>query len=320
MTERYGSTDIRESALELIGNTPLVALNRLWSGPGRILAKCEFMNPGASVKDRVALSMVTAALASGELKPGEPIVEMTSGNTGIGLSVVSAILEHPLTLTMSAGNSPQRSAMMRELGARVELTPQVDGTPGNVTGTDLEEVEKRALQLSMETGAFYADQFNNLANSRAHEETTGPEIWRQTGGRVDAFIALVGTAGTFSGVSRYLKGQRSGIQCLAVEPIGAEAIKGECVTKPAHLIQGGGYGKVPPQFTYDTMDGTISVSDDEVKQYKRLLAQREGLYVGYSSGANVAAAVKLLESGKLPHDAWVVTMLNDSGLKYPPME
>lgn len=320
MCEQYGPTDIRESALELIGNTPLVALDRIWSGSGRILAKCEFMSPGASVKDRVSLSMVTAALKSGQLKPGEPIVEMTSGNTGIGLSVVSAVLGHPLTLTMSAGNSPQRAVMMRALGSRVELSPQVDGTPGNVTGADLDAVEDRAVQLASETGAFFADQFNNLANIRAHEETTGPEIWRQTGGRIDAFVALVGTAGTFSGVSQYLKRQRSDIKCIAVEPIGAEPIKGEPVNKPAHVIQGGGYGKVPPLFTYDTMDGTVGVSDEEVIHYKRQLAHREGIYVGYSSGANVAAAVKLLKSGKLPQDAWVVTMLNDSGLKYPSME
>lgn len=320
MSEPYGRTNIRDSALELIGNTPLVALDRLWSGPGRILAKCEFMNPGASVKDRISLSMVNAALNSGQLKPGEPIVEMTSGNTGIGLSVVSAVLGHPLTLTMSAGNSPQRAVMMRALGARVELSPQVDGTPGNVTGADLVAVEQRALDLAAETGAFFADQFNNVANSQVHEETTGPEIWRQTGGRIDAFVGLVGTAGTFSGVSRYLKSQCTDIQCIVVEPVGAEIIKGERVTKPAHLIQGGGYGKVPPLFTYDSMDGTIGVSDEEAIQYKRLLAHMEGLYVGYSSGANVAAAVKLLESGKLSRDAWVVTMLNDSGLKYPSMD
>src|SRR6202012_5751463 len=142
---------------------------------------------------------------------------------------VSAVLGHPLTLVMSAGNSPQRAVMMRALGSQVELSPQVDGTPGNVTGADLDAVEGRAVQLASQTGAFFADQFNNVANIRAHEETTGPEIWRQTGGRIDAFVALVGTSGSFSGVSQYLKRRRSDIQCIAVEPSGAEPIKGDPV-------------------------------------------------------------------------------------------
>jgi len=317
MAKQYGPTDIKESALDLIGNTPLIALDRIWSGPGRILAKCEFMNPGASIKDRSSLSMIKRALNSGQLKPNDPIVEVTSGNQGCGLAVVSAVLGHPLTLTMSAGNSPQRASMMRALGANVVLAPQVEGKPGNVTLADVTQAENLGLKLVEDTGAYYVNQFNNDDNSKAHEEATGPEIWRQTGGRIDAFLATVGTAGTFAGVSRYLKKQNKDIVCVVVEPAGAEVIKGDPVTKPLHLLQGSGYGKVPQLFKFDTMDSTIGVSDEEAVHYKELLGSKEGLYLGYTSGANVAAAVKLLQSGKLPKDAWVVTLLNDSGLKYP---
>ncbi|CAG2175493.1 unnamed protein product [Oppiella nova] len=317
MAKQYGPTDIKESALDLIGNTPLIALDRIWSGPGRILAKCEFMNPGASIKDRSSLSMIKRALNSGQLKPNGPIVEVTSGNQGCGLAVVSAVLGHPLTLTMSAGNSPQRASMMRALGANVVLAPQVEGKPGNVTLADVTQAENLGLKLVEDTGAYYVNQFNNDDNSKAHEEATGPEIWRQTGGRIDAFLATVGTAGTFAGVSRYLKKQNKDIVCVVVEPAGAEVIKGDPVTKPLHLLQGSGYGKVPQLFKFDTMDSTLGVSDEEAVHYKELLGSKEGLYLGYTSGANVAAAVKLLQSGKLPKDAWVVTLLNDSGLKYP---
>ncbi|CAG2117412.1 unnamed protein product, partial [Medioppia subpectinata] len=152
MSKTYGPTDIKESALELIGNTPLVALDRIWPGPGRILAKCEFMNPGASIKDRSSLSMIKRALDSGKLKPNGPIVEVTSGNQGCGLAVVAAVLGHPLTLTMSAGNSPQRASMMRALGANVVLAPQVEGKPGNVTLADVTQAENLGLKLVADTG------------------------------------------------------------------------------------------------------------------------------------------------------------------------
>lgn len=318
--KQYGPTDIKESALELIGNTPLIALDRIWKGPGRILAKCEFLNPGASVKDRSSLSMIQKALDSGKLKPGEQIVEVTSGNQGCGLALVAAVLGHPITLTMSAGNSPQRAIMMRALGANVQLAPQREGQPGNVTLADVQAAEELGLKIIEETGAYYVNQFNNDDNSKAHQETTGPEIWRQTGGRVDAFLATVGTAGTFTGVSCYLKSQNKDIVCVAVEPDGAQVIKGEPITKPLHLLQGSGYGKVPELFDMEVMDMTLGVTDEEAVKYKNLLGSKEGLYLGYTSGANVAAAVKLLQSGKLPKDAWVVTMLNDSGLKYPPTD
>ncbi|XP_061381907.1 uncharacterized protein LOC133319884 [Danaus plexippus] len=319
MSQTSGSTDIKASALELIGNTPLVALDRLWPGPGRILAKCEFMNPGASIKCRSSLYMITKALESGALKPGEPVLEITSGNQGCGLAVVCAVLGHPLTVTMSAGNSVQRAIHMEALGARCVRVPQVDGTYGKVTLADVTAAEEKGLQLVEETGAYYVNQFNNDMNSRAHYETTGPEIWTQTGQRVDAFVAAVGTAGTFAGTSRYLKEKDPSIVCVVVEPEGSEAIKGCEVTKPMHLLQGSGYGCVPNLFNYEHLDDTISVSDEEVLEYKRLIGEKEGLFVGYTSAANVLAAAKLLKAGKLKEDAWVVTVLCDTGLKYTPV-
>lgn len=311
--------EIKASALELIGNTPLVALDRIYPGPGRILAKCEFMNPGASIKCRSSLYMINKAIESGELKPGMPVVEVTSGNQGCGLAVVCSVLGHPLTLTMSKGNSVQRALHMEALGAKCVRVPQVEGTYGNVTLNDVMAVEEEGLKIVEETGAFYVNQFNNDANVDSHYKTTGPEIWRQTGHRVDAFIATVGTAGTFTGTSKYLKEVNPKVKTYVVEPAGAEPIKGEPITKPLHLLQGSGYGAVPRLFKFDYMDGTFSVSDEEAVKYKKLIGEKEGLFVGYTSGANVAAAVKLLESGVLPEDAWVVTVLNDTGLKYTPV-
>ncbi|XP_075978925.1 uncharacterized protein LOC142978381 [Anticarsia gemmatalis] len=311
--------EIKSSALDLIGNTPIVALDRLYTGPGRILAKCEFMNPGASIKCRSSLSMIQKARESGELKPGAPVVEVTSGNQGCGLAVVCAVLGHPLTLTMSKGNSVQRAIHMEALGATCIRVPQVEGTYGNVTLADVQAVEKVGLELVEKQNAYYVSQFSNPGNSDAHYETTGPEIWKQTGQHVDAFVATVGTAGTFVGTSRYLKEQDPNIKTYVVEPEGAEPIKGKPITKPLHLLQGSGYGCIPNLFKFEYMDGTLSVSDEEAVKYKNLIGEKEGLYVGYTSGANVAAAVKLLESGVLPEDAWVVTVLNDTGLKYTPV-
>lgn len=310
--------EIKSSALELIGNTPLVALDRLYTGPGRILAKCEFVNPGASIKCRSSFNMIDKARKSGELKPGAPVVEITSGNQGTGLAVVCAVLGHPLTIAMSAGNSAQRAIHMEALGATCIKVPQVNGIPGSVTSDDLKAVEDHGLMLVEKQNAFFVNQFNNLNNLLAHYETTGPEIWRQTGHHVDAFIATIGTAGTFMGTSKYLKEQNPAIKAYVVEPAGAEAIKGDPITKPLHLLQGSGYGIIPNLFTYEYMDGTLSVTDEEAVKYKELAGEKEGLYVGYTSGANIAGAVKLLKSGKLPENAWVVTTLNDTGLKYSP--
>lgn len=310
------TNEIKSSVIELIGNSPLVALDRLHTGPGRILVKCEFLNPASSMKDRTSLAMIMAARNSGQLQPGGDVVEMTSGNQGSGLALVCSVLGHPLTVTMSKGNSPQRAVMMKGLGANVELVDQVTGIPGNVTNEDMQAAIKRAEEISVERGAFLIDQFNNDNNYLAHNETTGPEIWRQTGGRIDAFLTCVGTGGTFRGTSDYLKKKNPKIKCIAVEPAGAEPLKGDEIVKPLHLLQGSGLGIVPPLFDFEHLDETICVSDDEATEYRKLLGSREGLYVGFTSAANVAAAVKLLRSGKIGDDAWVVTILHDSGLKY----
>ncbi|XP_047538571.1 putative inactive cysteine synthase 2 [Vanessa atalanta] len=313
------ANEIKASALELIGNTPIVALDRIWSGPGRILAKCEFMNPGGSIKCRSSLHMIKKALENGDLKPGASVLEVTSGNQGCGLAVVCAVYGHPLTLTMSEGNSVQRALHMEALGAKCVRVPQVEGTYGNVTLADVQAAEKKGLELVKSTGSYFVDQFNNTMNSDTHYNSTGPEIWKQTGHHVDAFVATVGTAGTFIGTSKYLKEKNPNCKCYVVEPKGSEPIRGQPITKPLHLLQGSGYGCVPNLFSFGYLDGTLTVSDDEALYYKKLIGEKEGLYVGYTSGANVAAAVKLLESGQLPPDAWVVTMLNDTGLKYTPM-
>lgn len=311
--------NVRAGALDLIGGTPLVELRRIHSGPGRLLAKAEHVQPGGSVKDRAALRVILDARASGRLAPGQAVIEMTSGNMGSGLAVVCGVLGHPFTAAMSAGNSPQRARMLEALGAEVVLVPQVDGRPGEVTGADIQAATEVAVELAGRRGAFYVDQFHNPSCLAAHEEGTGPEIWDDLGGRggrLDAFVAIVGTGGTFLGTSRYLKRQRPGILCVAVEPAGAEILAGKPPVKLKHRLQGTGYALIPPQWDPALADLFLAVSDDEATEWRRLLAVREGLHVGFSSGANVCAAARLLASGRLPAEATVVTILCDTGLKY----
>ncbi|HWM91432.1 MAG TPA: cysteine synthase family protein [Thermoanaerobaculia bacterium] len=307
---------VRPSALDLIGGTPLVELRRIHPGPGRIVAKAEHIQPGGSVKDRAALRVIRDARDSGRLGPGQAVVEMTSGNMGSGLAVVCGVLGHPFTAVMPAGNSPERARMLEALGAEVVLVPQVDGQPGEVTGTDVKAATEVAVDLAARRGAFYVDQFHNPACVAAHEEGTGPEIWQALDGRIDAFVAIVGTGGTFVGTARSLKSRRSGILCAAVEPEGAEVLAGQPLVKPKHLLQGTGYGVLPPHWDPDLVDVFLAVSDDDAIEWRKKLAVREGLHVGFSAGANVCAAAKLLASGRLPPGATVATILCDTGLKY----
>ncbi|TAI66563.1 cysteine synthase family protein [Bradyrhizobium sp. Leo170] len=304
------------SALDLIGRTPLVALDRVHSGPGRIVAKAEFLQPGGSVKDRAAKAIVLAAREDGRLKPGMPVVEMTSGNMGAGLAVVCAALGHPFIATMSAGNSTARARMMEGLGARVVLVPQVDGTPGQVTGADVAAAADVAAQIARDGGGYYVDQFNASEGIVAHETTTGPEILEQFGGPVDGWVAAVGTGCTFIGVARALKAANPATLCAAVEPEGSEPLAGKKVEKARHIVQGTGYGLVPPHWDTGLMDLSLTVTDAEVEYWHRQLAVMEGLYVGYSAAVNVCAAAKLLRSGRLKVDATVATVLCDTGLKY----
>lgn len=307
---------ILKSALDGIGNTPLITLDRIYSGKGRIIAKMEFVQPGGSIKDRAALRIVKDAYEGGKLVKGQTVVEMTSGNMGSGLAVVCAVTGNPFIAVMSKGNSPERAKMLRALGAEVVLVPQVDGTPGRVTGADIAEAAKVARELAAERNGFYVDQFNNRSGILAHEEGTGPEIWQALSGNIDAFVAAVGTGGTYIGISRFLKRQNPALFCAPVEPAGAEVLAGKPVVKSRHVIQGTGYGIVPPSWDPALADGFIAVSDDEVLETTRELAKKEGLFVGFSSGANVRAAIKLLESGKIPSGSTVVTVLCDTGLKY----
>ena len=307
---------VSTNALDLIGLTPLIALDRLFPGPGKILGKAEFVQPGGSIKDRAALRIIQDAREAGKLKAGQPVVEMTSGNLGAGLAVVCNVLGHPFVAVMSEGNSPARASMLEGLGVKVVLVPQIDGRPGQVTGADIAAATERAIELAGEGDAYYVDQFHNPACVRAHQETTGPEIWEATEGRLTAFVAAVGTGGTFLGVSGCLKERSSSIRCFAVEPHGAEVLAGKPVIKPHHLLQGTGYGQVPPLWEERLADGCIAVSDEDAKRYRGLLAKQEGLHVGYSAAANVCAGVRLIESGRLGPDPCVVTILCDTGLKY----
>jgi cysteine synthase A len=302
--------------LDTIGHTPLVALEHLPpAGGARVLVKLETTNPGGSVKDRIALQMVQDAEADGRLRPGGTVVELTSGNTGIGLAIVCAVRGYRFIAVMSEGNTLERRRMLSALGAEIALVPQV-GEPrrGQVSREDLEAVERRAAQLTGELGAFRPDQFANESNLRAHELGTGPEIWEQSGGRVDVWLAAVGTGGTFVGVARALKARNPSLRAYAVEPEGAPILAGKPVTNTSHKLQGAGYAIVPPLWDPSVCDGAVAVSDEDAIETARLLATREGILAGFSSGANVAAALRLARD--LPPDAVVVTVIADTGLKY----
>jgi cysteine synthase A len=307
---------ILDSILGTVGATPLVALDRLAGGlPGRVLAKIESTNPGASVKDRIALRMIVEAEANGRLRPGMPVVEVTSGNTGTGLAIVCAVRGYRLIAVMSEGNSRERRRMLRALGAEVELVPQVGGPrPGQVSREDLEAVEARAAELVKGLGAFRPDQFGNTANVRAHELGTGREIWEQSGGRVDVWVASVGTAGTFVGVARALKARNPQVRCLAAEPATAPALAGGPITNTCHRLEGTGYARVPPLWDPALCDGFLTVTNEEAIDTARRLATREGIFCGFSSGANVAAALRV--AATVNSGAVIVTVVADTGLKY----
>jgi cysteine synthase A len=309
--------EVAPSIIEVIGHTPVIELGRLTHGlEGRIVAKLDYLNPGFSKKDRIAREIIADATAAGELRPGQPVVELTSGNTGTGLAIVCAIRGHPFVAVMSEGNSPERARMMRALGAEVVLVPQArTSRPGQVTGDDLALVEGRAEALTRERGAFRADQFVRRAGRLAHERHTGPELWAQTAGRIDAFCDFVGTGGTYAGVTAALKAQRASIRCYVVEPEGAPALAGQPVTDPSHRIQGGGYAMPELELLRDVpVDGYLRVGDARAIAVARRLAREEGVFAGFSSGAVVAAALALLEG---PHAGeTVAVVLADSGLKY----
>ena len=231
---------ILASAIDAIGNTPLVALDRLTADyDGRIVAKLEFTNPGFSKKDRAARCIIEQAEQQDLLKPGQTVVELTSGNMGTGLAIVCGIKGYPFVAVMSRGNSIERARMMQALGAEVVLVEQTpDSIPGQVSGADLAQVEAVATRITQQRNAFRADQFKREGNPRAHYQHTGPEIWLQSNGQVTHFCDFVGSGGSYAGISRYLKEQNADIGCFIVEPAGAEILATGGASNPDHPIQG----------------------------------------------------------------------------------
>ena len=311
------SKDLFHDITESIGNTPMVELSSVIKGRNlHLYGKMEFLNPGGSVKDRIALRIMQDAYETGHLEEGQPVVEMTSGNTGAGLAVVCNTVGNPFIAFISEGNSAKRAAMLRALGTEVRLVPQEDGKPGQVTGKDITAAAEQAERYAQDIGGFYVDQFNREGSVEAHEEGTGPEIWEALGGEIDGFVSVVGSAGTFIGTSKYLKRKASHVLCAAVEPEGAEVLTGGRVEKPTHLLQGAGYGFVPPKWDASLADRIISVNDEETREMKDDLARMEGVFVGFTAAANVVASIKLYDMGFLREGAKVATILCDTGYKY----
>ena len=301
-------TKIAKQLTELIGNTPLLELNKYSQAKGLdtpIIAKVEYFNPGGSVKDRIALAMIEDAEQKGILKPGATIIEPTSGNTGVGLALVSAVKGYHLILTMPETMSVERRNLVKAYGAEVQLTPGKDGMPGAIRAAE-------ELRDSI-PGAVILQQFENGANPAKHYATTGPEIWRDTDGQVDIFVAGVGTGGTISGVAKYLKEQNPNVKVIAAEPASSAVLNG----KPSgpHKIQGIGAGFVPKTYNSDVIDEVFDVENDDAIRTGRQLAQQEGLLVGISSGAAAFAAA---EVAKRPENKGkkIVVLLPDTGERY----
>jgi len=295
------------SITELIGRTPLVRLNRISDETGaEVLGKLESFNPGGSVKDRIGLSMIEAAERDGLIAPGRTtIIEPTSGNTGVALAMVAAARGYDMVLTMPDTMSVERRALLKAYGARLVLTPGADGMSGAVT---------RAVELAAELeDAFVPQQFENAANPEAHRLTTAEEIWEDTGGEVDVFVAGVGTGGTLTGVGEVLKERRPGVRVVAVEPSESPVLSG----RPAgpHRIQGIGAGFVPKVLNGEVYDEILTVRGDDAFAVARALAREEGLLVGISAGANVWAAGELARRDGM-QGAVVVTVLCDTGERY----
>ncbi len=305
---------IKQTTLDLIGKTPLINLYRITGKKINLFGKQEYIQPGGSVKDRAALQIISDAYANKVLEKGQVVVEMTSGNMGAGLAVVCSQFGNPFIAVMPRGNSPERIKILKSLGAEVVLTKQVDGQQGMVTGKDIEHASEIARNLAAEKNGFYVDQFNNPSSIKAHYETTGPEIWADLP-EIDAFVTAVGTGGTLIGISRFLKEKNPEIKCIAVEPMNAAILKTGIVKHARHIVQGTGYGLIPPHWDNSLVDEIVTVSDDEVKEMTLRLWQEQGLFAGYSSGANAAAALKFANENFEVKN--IVTILCDTGFKYP---
>jgi cysteine synthase len=294
---------------ELIGRTPLVRLNRL-SKPGSatIYGKVEFFNPGGSVKDRICLNMINEAERQGKLKPGGTIVEPTSGNTGIGLALISAVRGYKLILVMPESMSMERASLLSSYGAQLVLTPAWEGMKGSIR-----EAESLLMQ---NPNYFMPDQFSNPANPAMHKKTTAPEIWEALDGKIDAFVAAVGTGGTITGCGEVFKERNPSVKVIAVEPAGSPVLSGG--DPGPHKIQGIGAGFIPQVLNRKILDRVIKVTDDEAYQTAKQLSKMEGLLVGISAGANVFAAQQVAE--ELGPGKNVVTILCDTGERYISIE
>ena len=299
---------IHKNITDLIGHTPLVELSKFSALQGLdtpIIAKVEFFNPGGSVKDRVGLAMIEDAKRKGILKPGATIIEPTSGNTGVGLALASAVKGYKLILTMPETMSVERRNLVKAYGAHVKLTPGKDGMPGAIKAAE-------ALRQSI-PGAVILEQFENPANPRKHYETTGVEIWNDTDGKIDIFVAGVGTGGTISGIGKYLKEQNPNVKVVAVEPASSPVLNGG--PSGAHKIQGIGAGFVPKTYDASVVDEVLDIAGDDAIRAGRQLAQNDGMLVGISSGAAAFAAAQL---AKRPENKGktIVALLPDTGERY----
>ena len=301
-------TKIAKQLTELIGNTPLLELNKYSQAKGLdtpIVAKVEFFNPGGSVKDRIALAMIENAEKNGTIKPGATIIEPTSGNTGVGLALVAAVKGYKLILTMPETMSIERRNLVKAYGAEVKLTSGADGMKGAIKAAE-------ELRDSI-PGSVILQQFENPANPQKHYDTTGVEIWEQTDGNIDIFVAGVGTGGTISGSGKRLKEKNPNIKIIAVEPKTSAVLNGQ--PSGPHKIQGIGAGFVPKTYNSDVVDEVFDVDNDDAIRTGRELARQEGLLVGISSGAAAFAAAEI---AKRPENKGkrIVTLLPDTGERY----
>ena len=311
-------TDDIRRLVQCVGNTPLIRLNHLSDATGcEILGKAEFMNPGGSVKDRAALGMIVEAKKSGALKPGGIIVEGTAGNTGIGLAMVGSALGHRTVIVMPDNQSDEKIATLKAFGAEVKLIPAVPyKNPEHFVHTSGRLAE--SLNATEENGAWWANQFENLANRTFHEETTGPEIWRQTDGQVDGFVCSVGTGGTLAGVSRALRSEKPDVKIALSDPEGSGLHHffehGEIKIVGSSITEGIGNSRVTANLADTDLDITWQIPDTEAIPIVFDLIRDEGLVLGGSSGINLAGAVRLARELGAGHT--IVTVLADSGVRY----
>ncbi len=296
---------IKENIEGLIGNTPLVKLNKLSELTGTtILGKCEFMNPTSSVKDRIAMNMINEALASGDINENSTIIEPTSGNTGIGLAAICASKSLKLVLTMPESMSIERRKLLTHLGAEIVLTPAAEGMGGAIT---------RATSLSKEINGYVLQQFDNPSNPEIHRKTTALEILKDTEEKIDYFVAAVGTGGTLTGTAEVLKEKIPLLKAIAVEPSNSSVLAGGC--SGPHKIQGIGAGFVPNILNTEIYDEIIQITDDEAIQYAKEVALQEGLLVGISAGSNIAATIQIASRPENKGKVFV-TVLCDTAERY----